>query len=240
MKRSVRKQRKVDAFSLNLYELEKLCTVLQKEFRVPPYPVPQSDNISISIELKFPGETLEFDSVDDIRSNKLPYKKSKEFSIRMYSRAHSFEASKHLILSSGEPSGFDASVTSTCDNEEWCVSVNEVLVFHLRRHRVWYYWIIPSLRWFVTTMLLGFCGAFFAVTSFSEISSPLSQIVAFATFFIIFIPLSFLRRSILSPGTITIEQKHYDIKIIKTISILIGSLAAVITAAITLAKFLLG
>lgn len=230
MKRSFSKQRKIDAFSLNLDELERLCTVLQKEFR-------EGDNVSTSIELKFSGETLEFDSVDDIRKNKPAYKKSKEFSIRMYSRTNFSEEGKHLTLSSSGALGSDASVASTCDNEEWCVSVNEVLVSHMRRHRVWYYWIIPSFRWFLAIVLLSLCGAFFALTAFPEISKSLSQIVVMGTFFIIIVPLSFVKGPILSPGTIVIEQRHYDIK---TIGILIGCLAAIVTATITLASFLLG
>ena len=129
MERIIWRTKKLDAFSISIDELEGLCSRLRREF--------DNDNDArISIEFKFPDESLKFDSIEDIRNHDIFYNKVTKFSIYISGD------NGHITLDSREFLGSDAVIRSSSDKESWCAGVNEAAVSYLKRYRVWYYLIL--------------------------------------------------------------------------------------------------
>lgn len=142
MERTTWRERTLDAFAVNLDVLDGLCSRLLAEC---------GGYGSISIELKFPDETLKFYSVDEIRENYINHKTTTKFTISIYHEG------KYVSLDS-EALGLlplATKIRSSSDNEAWCAGVNEAAVSYLRKHRVWYYWLTRKYVWWPAGLLLA-------------------------------------------------------------------------------------
>ena len=125
MKREISREKNVDAFSINLDELERFCKKIASRF-------PQSDDVSFSINVDLENERLTFDSVDELKEFDELSKSINSFHIFFLSR--SFNKNIHLRSSRFSLLGLgQASISATANSEGWCADVIETAVSILKK-----------------------------------------------------------------------------------------------------------
>lgn len=235
MKRNIQGEKKLDAFALNLDDLEKLCTELRKEFG--------DDDVSISITFNLPRERLVFDSVDEIREHMPDCKRVNSFSISFYPSG-SIGLSKSLgIISpnSSEIFAIRTYVSTSPDNETWSTGVCEAVASYLQKHKTWYHWITWKTVWWPFIAILYYCILRILVLWLSSIewidmthldnSSSLkwTLISALPALLLLFI-LPRIRGQLFPYSVVVIEQKQWNtqkiaafLSILASITVIIGT-----------------
>lgn len=211
MKRSVWREKKVDAFSISIDELDDLCSLLLREFG-------DAKDISLSIELNFPNEIIKFESVNDLKANNVHVNKSTNFSLTIHS------SSNYFVLKYSSGLGSDPSVRSSSDSEAWCAGINDVAISCLRRYRVWYYWAVHRFFWWPVGILLYALTEYLFFVHFQNAISSTSILLT-----IIFLSFLFHKHRLFPCGAIRIHQKKRNIKTILLIISITGIIIGIIS-----------
>lgn len=143
MKREVEREIRLPAFALPLGELELLWQRMSNVF------VGNGD-IRKSISLSIPRESLEFDSIDELREYPELRGQVTQFTISMSRGAES------IIVKSG---GFFSTVPFLKvrgQTDLWCASAVEAVFGVIHRNRTWYWWLmhLPFTVLFYSAALL--------------------------------------------------------------------------------------
>ena len=135
MEVTTRKTRKIPPFAVTVKELEELHGMLMEEF-------PQNEQISttISIDVTADDKEYKFDSFTDLKQNYHFQEGVTEFSMEMSCDDYSVEISKEWIALGVR----QVEVSATAPSVGWCAGVNEVATQCLKKHRVWYHWVLGS------------------------------------------------------------------------------------------------
>jgi hypothetical protein len=126
LKREVSRSTKLPAFQLDLGALEVLCERIQALF--------DASKVYTKIEIPLKGETLKFDTVEEIRQYKDLRGTARNFSLWFSEGDRSVRISCSGIFRS------DASVSASGATEAWCAGAIETVNSFLRYHKVWYHW----------------------------------------------------------------------------------------------------
>ena len=135
MEVTIRKTRKIPPFAITVAELEELHGKLTAEFH-------NNGEIRTTISIEIPAEEKEyrFESFEDLRENYQFEKGVTEFSIRMECGDYSLDIDKEWIALGAR----QAEVSATSPRLAWCIGINEEVVQYLKKHYVWYHWILRS------------------------------------------------------------------------------------------------
>lgn len=135
MKREVRRERKLPAFSIGVGELEVLSQRLMALFDETP-----AVYVSININLK--GENLSFDSVSDVVGYSGNLTKISDFRIYFSQGDRSVSIRSTLLF------GRLPEVYASADSEAWCAGALETVYSFLSAYRLWYGWFLSApLGW---------------------------------------------------------------------------------------------
>lgn len=235
MKRNIQREKKLDAFTLNLDDLEKLCTELRKEFG--------DDDVSTSITFNLPREEQTFKSVDEIREHMPGCKRVGEFSISFHSHPSGLiGVSKSLYIKSPNSSEIFATrahVSTSSDSEAWSSGVCETAASYLQKHKTWCHWVTWKTIWWPFIVILYYCILqilFLWLSSMgwidlahSEDSNPLvlmSVLVLPSLLLIEVLPR--IRGQLFPYGIVLIKQKQHDIQRIAAILSILASITVII------------
>ena len=213
--------RKVDSFSINIDELEILCSRLKKEF---------GDNCEVSsiIEFKSRNETLTFSSASEIKRCDIDVRKITDFSIVL----HGDRKYLKIYTPLGFP-GFRSHVLSSSESKAWCAGINEVICHHLRKHRTWYHWIVAGkTRW--SFMVIQFFSLHYLYDVIDGSESAMQWIATMLIISIIIILDTIIER-LLPHAVVEIYRKDHDMKVI---AIVIGVISIIVTIITSVASFL--
>lgn len=141
MKRSVERESKLPAFSVNVAELEILWNRLLKLFEDS-----KSDRYYSSLRVKLPSEELVFDNIDELRQYSELKGKISNFSLTL----SEYSSSRRISISTGYILNSNALVRVSGDNEAWCAGAIEVVLSFLQNHKLWYNLLVSSpLGWYL-------------------------------------------------------------------------------------------
>lgn len=134
MRREVRREAKLPAFSLTLVELELLWSRLTALFDTP-------EGIYGTIDITLPSEQLEFRSVEELKNyNALPPQITR-FWIRLAKGERNVNIRMGQFLSRPE-------VSAHAETEVWCAGAIECVTTFTRAHKLWYSWFLAMpLGW---------------------------------------------------------------------------------------------
>ena len=220
MERIIWKTKKLDAFSISIDELEGLCSRLRQEF--------DNDNDArVSIEFKFPDESLKFDSVEDIRNHDILYNKVTKFTITIFGGGKYIAFDSCVISLSGP----DAVIRSSSDKESWCAGVNEAAVSYLKRYRVWYYLILRRrirVPIILASVLIYIVFVFFRFWIYNP-SLPVTLLIVLALLIWPLVISSIFNR--IPSGIVKIRHQKRDIKtVLAVVAICVSVIGVIITA----------
>jgi hypothetical protein len=134
MKREVRREKKLPAFSLGIGELEALWTRLAALFEKP-------ESVYAKLEITLPSEKLEFKSIEELRQYPGLQGRVTKFSLTLA------QADRYIALGS---SSFASrpEVTAIGETEAWCAGAIETTYSFLLSNKLWYSWFVTAtLGW---------------------------------------------------------------------------------------------
>jgi hypothetical protein len=128
MKREVRREAKLPAFSITLAELELLWGKLVALFDTP-------EGIYAMIDVTLPSEQLEFRNVEELRNyNALPSQiTSFWISLSKGERSVNIRMGSFLIR---------PEVSAKAESEVWCAGAVECVMTFAHAHKLWYNWFL--------------------------------------------------------------------------------------------------
>lgn len=135
MKREVRREKKLPAFSLGIGELEAIWGRLAALFEKP-------EDVYAKLEIMLPAETLEFESIEELREYASLQGSVTKFSLWLSQGGwHIFIKSSSLFASRPE-------VSASGETEAWCAGAIETTYSFLLSNKLWYSWFVTApLDW---------------------------------------------------------------------------------------------
>lgn len=131
MKREVRRERALPAFSVGIGELEVLCRRLTEQFDRP-------DDVYIKIELTLPSENLEFRSIEELRQYSDLRGRITKF------RLWFSQGERHVSIRSSSFFGSRPEVSASAETEAWCAGAIETVYSFIQSNRLWYHWFVSA------------------------------------------------------------------------------------------------
>jgi len=165
MKRTIERTRQLPAFELTLADFETLVTRVSKQFEQP----------DVSIRVEVGTESLQFESVNEMRSySDFPTKLTR---LHIHVSEHwSKSASRSVMVRAAAHGSFFsyAQVDARGDDEGWCAGAVEVVYEVIRNHTRWY----SGIRgWPLTVSFWGFIAATWALpAAWPDARDPAIQI----------------------------------------------------------------
>ncbi len=139
MKREVERDKNLPSFEMDLAELEVLLERLVVLFDEP-------ENVHCSIDFKLKNETLEFESVEEIKNYKGLKGRVTKFRVWLSQGSKRISLSTNMLLSSL------VTVSTKADHEAWCAGAIETVHAFVLAHRTWYHWFV---KWPFGILLLA-------------------------------------------------------------------------------------
>jgi hypothetical protein len=142
MKREVERELRLPAFALQTGELELLWKRMSEV-------LDGKETVTRSISLSIPRESLEFDSIEDLKDYPELRGRITNFSISLSS------GPQKIVIKSG---GFFSNVPVLKirgESDLWCASAIEAVIPVINRNRTWYWWLLR-----LPFTLLFFIGSF--------------------------------------------------------------------------------
>lgn len=131
MKREVRRERVLPAFSIGIGELEVLCKRLTEQFENP-------DDVYVRIYITLPSESLEFKGVEELK--KYPALRGRIMKFRLLFS----QGERHVSIRSSSFLGAWPEVSATADTEAWCAGAIETVAAFIQSNKVWYHWFVSA------------------------------------------------------------------------------------------------
>lgn len=132
MKREVKREKRLPAFSINVDELGILWTRLIALFD-------ENQTVYSTIKISLPSEELEFDTIEELKQ--YPQLKGK---ITKFSLWLSQARTRHISIRSSSFLNSQAEVSASADNEAWCAGAIETTFSFLQAHKLWYHWFVAA------------------------------------------------------------------------------------------------
>ena len=140
MKREVVRERRLPAFALDVGDLELLLERLLQLFDLPA-------DVKTDISLKFPGERLHFESMEELKNFSGLRGTATDFSVRMRQGNESVEIRLEGIMNK------TPYLRAESDSDLWCASAMEAAWTVIRPNRLWYNWFIRLPLTFISLVL---------------------------------------------------------------------------------------
>jgi hypothetical protein len=143
MKREVEKEVRLPAFSLQMGELELLYKRMSEVFA-------DTQPTRRSIALSIPNESLQFDSVEEIKGYSELRGRITNFSISMSCGAQS------ITVKSGGFFSNTPILKVQGESDLWCASAVEAVSMVINRNKTWYWWLVRlpfTLLFFLAAMM---------------------------------------------------------------------------------------
>ncbi len=131
MKREVKRERALPAFSVGIGELEVLCKRLTEQFDSP-------EDVYIKIELTLPSESLEFRSIEELRQYSNLRGRITKF------RLWFSQGERHVSIRSSSLLGSRPEVSASAETEAWCAGAIETVYSFIQSNRLWYHWFVSA------------------------------------------------------------------------------------------------
>lgn len=142
MKREVKREKRLPAFSIGIDELGILWTRLIALFD-------DSQEIYSTIKISLPSEELEFDTIEELKQYPQLKGKITKFSLRL-----SQIGTRNISIRSNSFLNSQSEVSACADNEAWCAGAIETTFSFLQAHKLWYHWFVAApIGWLL--MVLG-------------------------------------------------------------------------------------
>ena len=231
MERTFRREKRLDAFMLDINDFERLWTKLLEQFDDPR-------GVSVSFKIELKGETLTFQNIKEIkRCSELPDNITK-YSLYL-SQDDRFLHLESEYFSYGHRR---ATIWATGDNVGWCAGVIETAVSFLRKYRVWYRWIYSDLAKSIMSFTVAVIVMALFYKSLEKVEIGISPSIVgllrvvslLSIHWSIFWILNFLTKQILPANVIRTSEKEGFIRRRGTEIVLILTVISVVIAAITL------
>ena len=131
MKREVRRERALPAFSVGIGELEVLYRRLIDQFDNP-------EDVYVIIELTLPSESLEFRSIEELRQYSDLRGRITKF------RLWFSQGGRHVSIRSSSLLGSRPEVSASAETEAWCAGAIETVSSFIQSNRLWYHWFVSA------------------------------------------------------------------------------------------------
>lgn len=131
MKREVRRERALPAFSVGIGELEVLCRRLIEQFESPK-------DVYVKIELTLPSESLEFKSIEELRQYSDLRGRITKF------RLWFSQGERNISIRTGSLFGSRPEVSASAGTEAWCAGAIETVYSFMQSNRLWYHWFVSA------------------------------------------------------------------------------------------------
>lgn len=131
MKREVRRERALPAFSIGIGELEVLWGRLVAQFDSP-------ENVYARIEITLPSESLEFNSIEELKQYSVLKGRITKF------RLWFSQGSRHVSIRSNSLFGSRPEVSANAETEAWCAGTIETVYSFIQSNRLWYHWFVSA------------------------------------------------------------------------------------------------
>ena len=220
MKRTIRREEKIDSFEIGIEDLALLINQLKKAFQ-------NENDIRVSIEMEFGEETWDFGNVDEIRKGEISEKQCSNFELAIHGRESDITISSKTWFSA------NAEMTSCGDNVGWCAGINETAKNYLQKYRVWHYWMGRKA---VASSLFLLSGATIAYYNDLTGIERIDTIVTFLVLGSMWIAWNEMRAKWFPGGIILLNNRRSDTRntifkwsiIVGVIAIVVGAISAVI------------
>ncbi|MDP3266881.1 MAG: hypothetical protein Q8M39_08635 [Sulfuricurvum sp.] len=218
MKREVTREKIIPSFLIGISELEALIDRMSLLFN-------QNDRINISISISIPFETLEFNSVQELREYSDIKGKTSEFRIWLN------QDNKRISIHSTSKTFFYSvcDITAKGDSEAWCAGAIETVYSFLSTYRVWYSWLrsVP-LGWIIFIFMnIPTFMKWYSIDKYS-LNNPL--IIAWIATFSLLLFLYFFKHKLLPSATLVITEKEgYIQRHIGEIGLILAVLSTTLT-----------
>lgn len=151
MKRKVERKQLLPGFMLTIDQLEVLIARLCVLF-------PASDRVGFSISIKLKSESIDFESIEELRAySQLPSRVT-NFSIWV-----SDWPRRVWISAAGKSLGDRSTVYVEGESDAWCAGVIETVQSFINSHRVWYHWFLSAPIGWVLMLVLYIPGIYFSL-----------------------------------------------------------------------------
>ena len=179
MEKQVYRERKLDAFILNIEDLYALWAELLRQFSNP-------DDVRVSFEIELGEEKLKFENIEEIKQYSLLPDRITKYSLYFPQGNRSVHLRSHDFFM-----GERAEIRATSDEVGWCAGVIEVSVSFLRKYRVWYHWIYYGLAKLIISLTSAIIVADFLSKSLAGFMLGLSlgAVFGIAYFFLSYAPI---------------------------------------------------
>ncbi|HHQ4581367.1 hypothetical protein ACK33C_08900 [Aeromonas hydrophila] len=131
MKREVKRERTLPAFSMGIGELEVLCKRLTEQFENP-------EDVYISIDITLPSESLEFKGVEELKQYSALRGRITKF------RLWFSQGGRHVSIWSSSFFGSLPEVGATAETEAWCAGAIETVNAFIQSNKLWYHWFVSA------------------------------------------------------------------------------------------------
>lgn len=198
MKREVERSQKLPAFVIPAGDLEVLWNRLTEQFNT-------SEKIRQSIDISLENESLEFDSIAELKSyGGLPDKITK-FTIRMYQNGRS------LSLRVNAFSYGPAVISASAESGSWCAGVIEVASSFFRSYQAWYNWLVKAPIFAIFVVIVNAPLAIIGLLNHTP-EIPLPAAISWVSVIGVIGFLLFFRSKLFPPASIIIRETDGIIK----------------------------
>ncbi|MDD2611012.1 MAG: hypothetical protein PHX60_15270 [Giesbergeria sp.] len=144
MKREVKREKRLPAFSINVDELEILWKRLIALFD-------ENQTVYSTIKISLPSEELEFDTIEELKQ--YPQLKG---NITRFSLWFSQASKRCISIKSSSLLNSQAGVSASADNEAWCAGAIETTFSFFQTHKLWYHWFVAApIGWILLLLANG-------------------------------------------------------------------------------------
>lgn len=131
MKREVKRERALPAFSIGIGELEVLCKRLTEQFEKP-------EDVYVSIDITLPSESLEFKGVEELKQYSTLRGRITKF------RLWFSQGGRNVSIRSSSFLGSQPEVSATAETEAWCAGALETVSAFIQSNKLWYHWFVSA------------------------------------------------------------------------------------------------
>lgn len=143
MKREVKREKKLPAFSITVADFEVLWGRLLALFE-------NTDKVYSSIEINLPTEKLEFNDIEELKTYASGNGKIRNFSFYLSSNGRRVSVRSYGFLSKS-----NMEVMAYGDSESWCAGAIETVYSFLHSYKLWYNWFVSAPYGWIFLLLLN-------------------------------------------------------------------------------------